>query len=624
MRGSKYTLCCAMAAVALSAAGAVTHAQTRIPPDAAETCSLTKQELRGWFAPRPVTANGPVAVPNSVDFPNPPPGKRSLPDCVFYKWAEHMFLWVTSRGPLGTGSYEFESSTFLQVPAPDQSVDQRLIAGSDTPRSSSRNLTPAISQRGPRDKLVVFDPEGNMYEIAQLKGGRVPVILRENRPDIAIGHLEENPVTHLPIFYDTDGNVVEDPVVLRDTSGTVITPRPYPIRANGQLFFLDQPINLQQRSRAIAAEPGQADHSVLMARGNKIIYYMIQVNDIYAYFQSGVINKKLPFSQFPTQMDQVKRVEDYARGHNIYSFPDESALVVALKSSWIELPKTDLNKDKYVWIDATIPIYEEASTPNRHLETHRSHTVPLAMVGMHVAFAVKGHPELIWATFEHVDNTPNAPYQYRTKHVETWSRQACGTWRFSSGPGEPDYPRPAGEPPPPPRVCNGKEISVCAPGKTINAKGTCARANDKHMYLEDGKIYAVFGEDFDASDILRLSPWGSAQLNSAGQNADIISLNKSVHNLLASGDVRKNYLIIGAMWLDDPVLGSGGPQCSISSTRGTRCVANSTMETFQQSASCLKCHSSVDFSNPQAPRDMLGISHIFKRLAPLFHDPPNP
>ena len=38
----------------------------------------------------------------------------------------------------------------------------------------------------------------------------------------------------------------------------------------------------------------------------------------------------------------------------------------------------------------------------------------LAMVGMHVVGrAVKGHPEMIWATFEHVDNfAPNDTFSY--------------------------------------------------------------------------------------------------------------------------------------------------------------------------------------------------------------------
>jgi len=260
-------------------------------------------------------------------------------------------------------------------------------------------------------------------------------------------------------------------------------------------------------------------------------------------------------------------------------------------------------------MDATIPIYEKQSTPAPpHLEAHQSHTVPLAMVGMHVAFAVKGHAELIWATFEHIGNTPDARYEYDTSNGGMWSQQACGTWLFSSGPAEPDER---------PRMCKGKKIEACGMGQTVDAQGMCVSANDRHMYFEDGKIYT--DKDFVASDILRLEPWGSINTDTVS-NAAIISLNKSVRDRLSPGDVRKHYIMIGAIWLDSPTE-PGGTRCW-NATRGTKCVANSTMEAFEQPSNCLMCHSGLDRRNPTAPKDMLAISHVYKRLAPLFHDGP--
>jgi hypothetical protein len=42
-------------------------------------------------------------------------------------------------------------------------------------------------------------------------------------------------------------------------------------------------------------------------------------------------------------------------------------------------------------------------------------TVNLAMVGMHVVGSTKGHPEMIWATFEHIGNAPNDDYSIETQ-----------------------------------------------------------------------------------------------------------------------------------------------------------------------------------------------------------------
>ena len=41
--------------------------------------------------------------------------------------------------------------------------------------------------------------------------------------------------------------------------------------------------------------------------------------------------------------------------------------------------------------------------------SRKTRPVRVALVGFHIAAAVNGHPEMIWATFEHVRNTPDLP-----------------------------------------------------------------------------------------------------------------------------------------------------------------------------------------------------------------------
>src|SRR5437764_8726385 len=82
---------------------------------------------------------------------------------------------------------------------------------------------------------------------------------------------------------------------------------------------------------------------------------------------------------------------------------------------------------------ATLPTYD-TSNPQQWVQTGTKQAT-LAMVGMHVVGSANGHPEMIWATFEHVDNTRNAAYTYNNAQGPTNVQQDNGgTWLFSTTP----------------------------------------------------------------------------------------------------------------------------------------------------------------------------------------------
>ncbi|MDT7543037.1 MAG: hypothetical protein QOE33_2941 [Acidobacteriota bacterium] len=85
----------------------------------------------------------------------------------------------------------------------------------------------------------------------------------------------------------------------------------------------------------------------------------------------------------------------------------------------------------YVTMTATIPTYNKAN-PNLWTPTGQK-TVQLALVGMHVVGSTVGHPEMIWATFEHFGNTPNAAYSYINTGNVTTNFQGTNTlWATGS------------------------------------------------------------------------------------------------------------------------------------------------------------------------------------------------
>jgi hypothetical protein len=74
-----------------------------------------------------------------------------------------------------------------------------------------------------------------------------------------------------------------------------------------------------------------------------------------------------------------------------------------VKSAWV-LAAGLPNPDSYITTTATVPTYNQ-SNANLWTPTGQQ-TVKLALVGMHVVGSTAGHPEMAWATFEHVGTTP--------------------------------------------------------------------------------------------------------------------------------------------------------------------------------------------------------------------------
>jgi hypothetical protein len=472
-----------MAVVALTSSTLVATAQT-VVPEASNSpgigCPISPGEFNGWFVSGSVTPNGMVNPPDNVNFvPDPDPDKR---DCSFYQQAAHMFLWVTSPPLFGYrgDSYVFDSSVFYEV-SPGRADQPPVLVAKSFERP--KIATVSVPKRGPDGGVVVFDDAGKMYGVVQ-------VDRNSDIGSITIG------ADGMPDFLDKSGKPIKFPT-LRDSDGKPIVFRmpPATIKVHGQLFFL------AQSGKAIAAGVGQADRDkhVLMMQDttqyNKLVYYLTQVNDVYAYFLTGTQNGKImPTPKtFPSSQPDLKAVKRYAPG---IPFPDENALIVELKSSWVELPYARDYAD-YVSIKAQVPDFAMVDNTHwKHKGTLRPAT--LAMVGMHIAFSVKDHPELIWATFEHVNNAPNVRYQY-------WDRgnfPSFAPWSFSSG----------GE----------------------------RTANQARMVMDGDDIVAINDKTIGPSDVLRVSPWGTygAQFT-PNRNTPVISTNNNVQGRLIHGDVRK-------------------------------------------------------------------------------------
>jgi hypothetical protein len=360
-------------------------------------------------------------------------------------------------------------------------------------------------------------------------------------------------------------------------------------------------------------EVGQAGRTsgVLMSQTGSLVYYGVHVNDFYATFATGYKNGPLKETKYfaRTAADQ-KKVEDYAQDIGVKIDAPET-LAIELKTSWVRAD-TLKNKDDYFTMHAFVPEYVEVTGLEPRslvpLQTPNQRPVELALVGMHVVGTVQHHPEFVWASFEHINNAPNAPYYYHNKDgKKTETVDPQGSYLFA----DPDT----------------------VPSEYHNANVEC-------MHVHDGRIVAntkdkqhVCPGGIAASNTVRVNPWGAITGDTADpavvNNTLLISLNRSARGWLANDDVRRNYVQIGGLWtkpakdrgVDAPIPLVGGfgddkpTYNDKTSQQGSRQLANATMETYEQANNCFACHQlAKSAENSFTP---FGLSHIFSQIEPL-------
>ncbi len=536
-----------------------------VPADAQDACPLPAATFAGWFQSGSVSLNGAINPANSLVTLNP--------DCDFYQWSEQMFMWLTSPAPAayGGGAHIFDSPAFFDVSPPDASGNRTFLPHS----AGFLHVAPVrVAQLGPNELPVIADRSGQLFEFAPAAAGAQPLIRDPSGNSVLIAHARiENGVV---VLLDAQARVIKAQHATSAESVASIGKD----SANAPIlkFVIDRiPIFISPSLAVIDVEQGQADSSVLQAQtaaNGSLIYYSTMVNDVYAYFLTGVkdggITTTTP-GQFPTTAADLSNIVAFATAHGKGSppFPDPNALAIEVKASWVVAAGLP-NLTSYITTNASIPIYDR-SNPNLWTQTGQQ-TVQLALVGMHVVGSTLGHPEMVWATFEHIGNTPPATYSYNTSSgTTTVTQNTAGTWLFSASNSSGPF--------------NVPHMSFTGPPSNT---------------VQSDAAFTI-----SPSDTLRSEPWGIDGSN-AFSNTEVLSMSHNVLGMMASGDVRGNYFMLGATWTP-----FGAPPSGAIPGVGTNRLANSTMETYQQGVSnCFTCHQNG--LNPD------GLSHVYGPLKPLL------
>lgn len=343
-------------------------------------------------------------------------------------------------------------------------------------------------------------------------------------------------------------------------------------------------------------ELGQAGGGdVLLSQKNSLVYYGLHANDVFALFTTCQNQPNCKLSKnFPSTPAQMSAVASYATSYG-YPLWDVQAMAIELKTSWIDA-STLSSKDRsnYVLSQAIVPVFDRSKAKGPWTITGNTEKT-LALVGMHVVGSVNGHPEMVWSTFEHVNNVPDNTYTYTTTSntMGTQAYNSSGNWNFIK--------------------------SNAAAPKSITANAKVSTNSGSSL---PQSIVNVNGANISPINILRVDSWGNlhGDPSSTANNTDLVSINVSVLSQLKAGDIRGNYIQTGGIWTAEGQIPPGYPTTDPAYLRGSLNLANTTMETFYQfhnkspgafnPRNCFGCHGSTT-------SDATGISHIFNALQPL-------
>ncbi|MGD8588762.1 MAG: hypothetical protein PVG22_07995 [Chromatiales bacterium] len=212
--------------------------------------------------------------------------------------------------------------------------------------------------------------------------------------------------------------------------------------------------------------------------------------------------------------------------------------------------------------------------------------VTVALVGFHIGGIVKGHPEMIWATFEHKRNAPNVPANATPDTVISVQDHI-----FYKGGTQ--Y-----------RDCNLNT----APAGVMTLDESTQKLSPPTQVCRQYE----HGNDTTTSD------------SSIKQNdLNIINLNTSVHKQMADDNIWKNYYEVGAIWfLNGSNLKPGLNLSTDKLLTGSLKLSNSTIETFTQTQStennCFRCHNTMQTIAEKPlvslPATNLNISHALQNI----------
>lgn len=262
---------------------------------------------------------------------------------------------------------------------------------------------------------------------------------------------------------------------------------------------------------------------------------------------------------------------------------------VELKASWKIVAKGEDVSDMFTMKTLVSKLENEGG--KIVINPDKTMKVTVALVGFHIGGIVNGHPEMIWATFEHKRNAPNVKPESTLEDVVSKDDST-----FYTG---------------------GTILGEC----NINSAVSGLKLNERTQTLSP------------ITQVCRQYEFGNKIDVNPSNTQSIKTINASVASQIDPQNVWSNYYEVGAIWfLQTDALEPGmhistdsftAPSGKKVNLTGSLKLSNATIETFTQRQStmdnCFRCHNTAQEFPPKMglaplPATNLNISHAFQNI----------
>jgi hypothetical protein len=406
---------------------------------------------------------------------------------------------------------------------------------------------------------------------------------------------------------------------------------PSPKKVTGTLSLSLRPRNMQVPNDPTPAQRRLIDDNQagvagaiggnLIDQNGRLVYYAIHVNPAFRTFlaQNNLLTVK-GISQVDSNLE----------------FPPG---IMELKSAW-KIVDSKQAAPNYFVVRGEVPRYvvKNGKLVQEKFWGHPcTKKVWVALLALHVVFTLPGHPEMIWSTFEHT-------------HLDSDQKPIR-----DNAPPAPSYP-----------PINPDTTPISSQPWTLYKAGT-TYTQDNTAYSADelAKHWDRHRQSFTKGGLLQTSvfrPYPGSKtkgMKATDQNEDdeVILINDHATAMFSQSigkgtmdksDMRQNYRLVGAVWLDQPgdgpkppsfVINRGfvGPESQTTDDDGSLAagegrLGSTAMESFTEredrAPSCFSCHDThaVRRSDQKVllPPGKLNVSHVLSKFVDSQLPPPVP
>jgi hypothetical protein len=272
---------------------------------------------------------------------------------------------------------------------------------------------------------------------------------------------------------------------------------------------------------------------ILIDQNGNSLYYGIHVNQAFEQFiadndlktsdklQAYPSTKKYLF--FPSGVAEFKSAWQIVEG--------DAATIAAQTAGYISMVTTVPTLSQ----NATKEIVEDRDTPR---------TVTVRLLAIHVVFTLPGHPEFIWASFEHSLGAPDSA-------ASDGKRDVAPTFDGANpDPMDPTNALVAG-------AASDHDFLLYKGGTPVVQSNVAKSETELNLDTTSQKFLVPGTTTPQSTSIYRMFP--ASKSNTIIPDEAITSLNNNVEHLFAMKasaldpkDKRGNYRLVGAQWLDKP------------------------------------------------------------------------